>query len=466
MQKHTKILATLGPSTLSPTIIKELVRSGANGFRINTAHGDFKQYEQIIKAVRAAGSYPVVIDIKGPELRLHIDEPLEVRRGLDVFITYAPSSCSFSNKFTGDMNIGDPILFDDGRVRGTIKKLSSKGLLVRFQESALIQPKKTIAIPRRKLVLPALSKKDKEAIKFAIEQKVAYIALSFTRTADDITRIKRLLNGSEIDVIAKIENTQGVENASEILDVADALMIARGDLGVEISQENLPAVQKKLLRLCNQKGKIGIVATQVLESMVHSPVQTRAETTDVANAILDGADVLMLSEETAIGDYPKQCVQVITKIAKAIEQEFARKHQELPTDDLSQAMTSAAASLVQTTKVNKIVAITKSGYTARQLSRFRLRNLIIAVTPHEQIKQQLELVYGVKPFCYQDIPAHAQIPWTTQQLYKEKLIASSDVILYMAGLHTTKVNVSNLMQVDSVKDVLEYHKKKNLKNKN
>jgi pyruvate kinase len=458
MSTFTKILATLGPATFSQEKIAQLIKSGADGFRINTAHGDFKQYSKMVAAVRANGMYPIVLDIKGPELRYHIHEELQVRSGDTKLITFAHSASCFSNVFTGNMQVGDAMLFDDGRVRAKITHINKKGITVKFLESATIQPKKTIALPKRTLDIAPLSKKDRQAIKFAKEHKFAFIALSFTRDAEDVLRLKRLLRGSGVGIIAKIENQQGVTNAPRILQQADGLMVARGDLGVEISQENLPAVQKRLLRLCNEKGKIGIVATQVLESMVRHPRQTRAETSDVANAILDGADVLMLSEETAIGKYPKKCVQVISKIAKAIETEFAlTTHQPISTD-VSQAMAAAAATLAQRTRVNKIVALTKSGYTARQLARFRLRTHILAVTATKQVKEQLNLVFGVRAFLYKDLPEHGRVPWATEQLYKDKHIAKNDWTLFMAGVHTTQENVSNLLQLNQVRDILEYHK--------
>lgn len=456
MSKFTKILATLGPSSLKKGIIRKMIAAGTNGFRINTAHGSFEQYSSMIASVRKVGHYPIVIDIKGTELRVQSDKDITLKRSEELFISYTKGPINFSHAFTSDIQEGDTVLYDDGRLRGSIKKITKDGIRIAFTTKVIFRANKTMQIPDRHLQLPSLTARDKKALRFAKEQGAAFIALSYTQSAKDVTRVKKYLKGTDIGIIAKIENQTGVDNAREILQECSGIMVARGDLGIEITQERLPAVQKKLLQLCNEQGKIGILATQVLESMVQNATQTRAETTDIANAVLDGADCLMLSEETAVGNYPVECIRVMSRVAIAIESEVTSK--PLPASNLSQSITVAAASLVQTSSVNKVVALTRSGYTALQISRFRLPIPLLAITTLPIVEEQLQLVYGITPVCYPKLPKNGRLPWSANTLHQDKRVSKKDLVLFVAGTHTHKENISNLIEIGKIDELIGYHK--------
>lgn len=446
----TKILATIGPASLSVKTIKQLIANGASGFRINTAHGDFQQYEKIIKAIRSCGTQPIILDIKGPELRLRNDEPITLVKGKTLFFSFNKKDpIHFSHPVRGDIKKGDVLLFADGQFKAVIKTVHKNGLSLTFKSFGELGKNKTVAIPGRDIKLPALSKKDKEAITFAKKHDIEYIALSFTRNAQDVKRVLKLLN-NQTGIIAKIENQQGVDNAEDILRYASGIMVARGDLGVEIQQEHIPGVQKKLLRLCNEQGKLGIVATQVLESMVSNPVQTRAETTDIATAVLDGADCIMLSEETALGKYPVECVKTISTVAGTIEEEF-RIEGEYPARSISQSISVAAASFMHSNTVDKLVAITKSGYSARQVARFRLRKPLLAVTESALVASQLNLYFGVHAYHY--TPSKHKIHDVVSFLLKKKEISLQTTLLVVAGLYVEDEPQTNTLHVFKVKDI-------------
>ncbi|MDH5362315.1 MAG: pyruvate kinase, partial [Aigarchaeota archaeon] len=311
LRKKTKIICTIGPTSMKLSVMRRLHRAGMNGVRINTAHGDFDQYSAIVENSRAVGEIPVVLDIKGPEVRTRVSKPLKVKRGDEVFAGFGDEEISFTYDFLDKVRAGDRILIDNGTLETRIKKKEAGRLCLVVLNDGTIGDRKGVNIPHRRLDLPGLSKKDLKAIDFARRNRVDFLALSFTRKADDLLNLRELTRSFEPAIMAKIEDSEGVRNIEQIIDCADAVMVARGDLGVEIPSEKVPLIQKEIIRRCNQRGKIVVTATQMLESMMKNPFPTRAETSDVANAILDGSDAVMLSGETSVGRYPVQSVKVM-----------------------------------------------------------------------------------------------------------------------------------------------------------
>jgi len=295
--KKTKIICTIGPASLSKEVLERMYRAGMNGARINTAYGDLEQYRVIVNNIREVADIPIIVDIKGPEIRLRVRRKRTLKKGEIVEIGFNHEEISFNHDFYEKMGVGDEIYIDNGKIRTRVVEKKSGVLRLLVMNSGEIDDGKGVNIPKKQLFVPSLSKKDLEIIEFAKEYDVEYIALSFTRDAQDVKNLRMKAVGFEGGIIAKIENFEGVKNFEKILDVVDCIMIARGDLGIEIELERVPLVQKSIIRRCNQRGKTVVTATDMLESMIHQPVPTRAEVSDVANAILDGTDAVMLSEK-------------------------------------------------------------------------------------------------------------------------------------------------------------------------
>jgi pyruvate kinase len=319
MVNKAKIIATIGPVCMSSNVIKQMARSGMNIARINTAHGDFEQYDEILRLTRNIKNMPVMIDIKGPEIRVRLDEELIVKRGKEYEFFYKDKKPCFSYDFSREIKAGEHVFFDNGQIKSKVKKKGNKSFTLVFSKNSILMPNKGVNIPGKKLNIPSLSKKDVKAVKYSVKKGIEFIALSFTRNKEDVRNLKALIKNSKIKIVSKIENMEGIKNIDEIISASDGIMIARGDLGVEIPQERIPGVQKKIIKKCKEKGKISIVATQMLESMTEKPTPTRAEVSDVANAILDGANAVMLSGETASGKYPVKAVRVMRKIVREAE---------------------------------------------------------------------------------------------------------------------------------------------------
>jgi len=286
--KKTKILCTIGPSSFSKNSIKRMVKAGMNGVRINTAYGDFLQYSSIIEKVREIADIPIVFDVKGPEIRLKVAQKKAVEKGEFLKIGFNGEEISFNHDFCDKIGIDDTIFIDNGKIRTRVIGKNNRMVHLLFMDSGTLDDGKGVNVPNKQLSIPTFRKEDLEILTFATERDVEYFALSFVRNAQDLENLKSQTNGFEGGIIAKIENPEGVENFNEILEAADGIMVARGDLGVEIESEKVPLVQKSIIRKCNQNGKPVTTATEMLESMIQQPNPTRAEVSDVANAILDG----------------------------------------------------------------------------------------------------------------------------------------------------------------------------------
>lgn len=411
----TKIVATIGPASYNEATLREMILAGVNVARLNLSHGSHPEHREGIRRIRAAGevtqkTVAIMLDTKGPEIRVKsLPAPIKVQVGADYFFTYSENRGEENDipityqKIAQNVGIGDRILVDDGNLSFVVLGIAPDGVVCRAETSGKISAKKGVNLPGREVDLPALTDKDKEDLLFGIREKVDFIAASFMRNAHHVVEIKDFLkeNGGDIPVIAKIESQAGVDNLEEIIAVADGIMVARGDLGVEIPLAEVPLVQKKIIALCNRYGKPVITATQMLESMTENPRPTRAEVSDVANAILDGTDAVMLSGESAAGKYPLAAVKMMVEIGTAAErvldeEKFLNQTLSFPSD--VNAIGHAAAVLGKQRQAAALVIPTISGETPRMIARFRPKMKILATSPHKEICRRLALTWGVECF--------------------------------------------------------------------
>lgn len=413
-QARTKIVATLGPATSSYEIILELVKAGATMFRLNTSHGNEEGHAQNIKYIREVSKktgkfIPVLVDLQGPKIRVgNIPAPREIKVGEEIILE---ASNDVNNQeiipvdyegIAGDVKVGEKILLDDGKIGLEVLKIDGKKVHAKVLYGETIRPRKGINIPGATASLSAVTDRDIEFIRFAVEYDADYIALSFVREAKDIELAKRHIKnfGGNIPVIAKIEKPQAVENLEEILRVTDGIMVARGDLGIEMSPEDVPMTQKYIVEETIKERKVCIVATQMLESMIEDPIPTRAEASDVANAILDGTDAIMLSGETAMGKYPIEAVKMMRKIATNVESDnFMLSNLDLAMSEhyeLSpQAISNATVKMAEDLNAKAIMAFTHSGYTPKLLSKLKPSVPILAISDLESTCRRLNLYWDI-----------------------------------------------------------------------
>ncbi|HHZ00046.1 MAG TPA: pyruvate kinase, partial [Tissierellia bacterium] len=417
--RKTKIVCTIGPSSTDEETFKDLVLNGLNVARLNFSHGTHEEHKgkiDTIKKVREELKAPIAImlDTKGPEIRIRDFETgqAELKKGQEFILTTReiPGNENMVSvtydQFARDIKPGDEILIDDGLIlMEAVEIIGDTDVKCLVKNGGVLKNKKGINVPGVQINLPALTDRDISDIRFGIEQGIDYIAASFIRKKDDVSQIRRVIeeeNASHIMIISKIENRQGVENLDEIIEASDGIMIARGDLGVEIPAEEVPLVQKMIIGKCNQAGKPVITATQMLDSMIRNPRPTRAEVSDVATAIFEGTDAIMLSGETASGSYPVEAVKTMVRIALMIESSLDYKEilkSKSPasncsiTDSISYATCKSSLDL----RAAAVISATTSGYTAANVSRYRPAAPIIAATPSEQVMRKLALYWGVYP---------------------------------------------------------------------
>lgn len=410
--RNAKIVCTIGPATESIEQMRKLVAAGMDVARLNRSHGDYSVHEAVYRNVRQAAeelgrNVAVLVDLQGPKIRLgrFVDGPHELAVGDTFTITSrdvegTKEICSTTFKgLPGDCSVGDPLLIDDGKVRLEVVSVSETDVVTKVVVGGPVSNNKGINLPGVAVSVPALSEKDEDDLRWALRLGADFIALSFVRSAEDYEDCARIMaeEGRIVPVIAKVEKPQAVDNLEEIVSAFDGIMVARGDLGVELPLEEVPLVQKQAIELARSQAKPVIVATQVLESMTHSPVPTRAETSDCANAILDGTDAVMLSGETSVGDYPIVTVETMARIIKNTEQKgHARIAPYLATPKTrGGAVTHAAADIAQTLDVKYIVTFTQSGDSAQRMARLRPETPMIALTPDAATQKRLALSWGV-----------------------------------------------------------------------
>ena len=463
MHKRTKIIATIGPASGSAAIIAKLIRAGMDAARLNFSHGERKDHVRRIKLIRteAAGAgrqIAIIQDLQGPKLRVGPvkNDAITLRRGDEITVTARKITGTSSiisvtyPRLTKDLETGDRILLDDGRLELKVMKVKSSGLACKVVRGGVLRSRKGVNLPGARLSLPSLSRKDRDDLVFGVKNGVDYIALSFVRTAEDIRRTRRFLKalGADTPIIAKIEKPEAVHNLDEIIEAADGIMVARGDLGVEMSPENVPLLQKKIIEACHWAEKPVITATQMLETMIENPQPTRAETSDVANAILDGTDCVMLSGETAVGKYPVQAVAFMSRIARQAEQSV---NPWPPDEDVSgpdESVAHAACRAAEEQCVRAIVTFTQSGSTALLVSKHRPRSLIIAATPFEKVGRLLSLYWGVTPIVVKARrTTDDMISGVENAMLRRKLVKPGEMIVITAGVPVGVAGSTNMMKI-------------------
>ena len=415
--RKTKIICTIGPASESAEMLKELLLAGMNVARFNFSHGDYEEHRaKYERAVRIAKEMHLplatMMDTKGPEIRLRDFEGGKVylESGQDFTLTTEEvmgtakrASITYKN-LKNDIEIGKTILIDDGLIELTIKEIKENDIICQVINGGYVSNHKGINVPGAVLSMPYISEVDKQDILFGVKMGYDYLAASFARCKEDIEEVRKLItdNGGRMKIIAKIENMQGIDNLDEILEVSDGIMVARGDMGVEIPMEEVPVIQKKMIKKAIKKGKIVITATQMLDSMIKNPRPTRAETTDVANAIYDGTSAIMLSGESAAGAYPIEAVNTMSRIAERAEEDICyegrlRKRGDEKIDDVTSAISHACCTTAMDLKVSAIITVTMSGFTANMISRYQPGCPIIGCTVDETVYRQLSLLWGVRP---------------------------------------------------------------------
>ena len=426
-----------------------------DGVRINTAYGNIAQYHSAIEMTREIAEIPIIIDIKGPEIRIRASQLKVFSKGDILEVGFDGEEVRFNHDIYDEMRVNDEVYIDNGKIRTRVVELKDRKLRLLTLNSGILEDGKGVNIPNKHLSVPTFSKKDLELIRFAKKHDAEYVALSFTRNAEDVRNLSET-NNFDGGIIAKIENSEGIQNVEEILEAASGLMVARGDLGVEIESERVPLVQKSLIKLCNQKGKLVVTATEMLESMIDQPNPTRAEVSDVANAILDGSDAIMLSGETAVGQYPVDAVTMMTRIANETEKAVKSNVEDTPFINISDTVSRAIQRICQSMPIHKVIPLTRSGYTARMIARFKISQPIIAVTPEIKVKKQLELMFGVYPVLINYPEEKDSILIVANKLHEMHFVDDEETVLFTEGVRTTMVHASNSVEIHKIKELRDF----------
>jgi pyruvate kinase len=474
--RRTKIVATIGPATSSPEMLKAIIEAGATTLRLNFSHGTHADHQRSIRLIRQIAfelNQPVGIlqDLQGPKIRLGKFEngSIVVAKGDRFTLTNRPVigtqdiSCVTYDYLAEEVPLGAKILLDDGRVEMVVEEINrEKGdLHCRITVAGKLSNSKGVNFPGVYLSIKAMTDKDREDLMFGLDQGVDWVALSFVRNPQDMIEIKELISsmGKQVPVIAKIEKHEAIEQMEAVLALCDGVMVARGDLGVELPAEDVPILQKRLIATANRMGIPIITATQMLDSMVNNPRPTRAEVSDVANAILDGTDAVMLSNETAVGEYAVEAVATMARIAERIEQEEARESSNRLSKDtrrsIPNAISQAVGQIAEQLGAAAIMTLTQTGATARNVSKFRPQTPILAVTPHVNVARQLQMVWGVKPLLVLELPSAGQTFQAAINVAQEnQLLFEGDLVVMSAGTLQGVSGSTDLIKVEVVTAIL------------
>ncbi|MCA0445346.1 MAG: pyruvate kinase [Bacteroidetes bacterium] len=470
--RRAKIVCTLGPSSNSYETIRDLALAGMDVARLNFSHGSYEDHLERIKIIRKVSEdidKPIAIlqDLQGPKIRVGTFQygKVTLNNGAKFNITVEECvgneervSTSYKS-IVKDVKEGDIVLLDDGILKLKVLEVTETDVVTEVVFGGVLKDRKGINLPDVLMSVPALSEKDIADVEFGLKNEVDYIALSFVQRADDVLQLKRIITNAGYDtpIVAKIEKPQAVHSLDAITDVADAIMVARGDLGVELNTEDVPPTQKKIIKMCNQKGVPVITATQMLESMIHNPRPTRAEASDVANAILDGTDAVMLSAETAAGAFPIEAVQTMAKIITIIENyALTNTEQDLKPKNIVYsaplAIGYAACNAANMVNASAIVCMTQSGSTAVMISKFRPKKPIIAVTARRISLLRLCLVWGVQGYLIPGFKDNVDdaVEEMKQSLIKEEIVRQGNRIIITAGLPFTKRRSTNMMRIEEI----------------
>lgn len=470
--RKTKIVCTLGPSTENEDVLKQMMIEGMNVARCNFSHGtydDHKRRMDMVKKLRKEVGEPVAIllDTKGPEVRVRnfkegkvtLEEgQLFTLTADDVEGTKDIVSVTY-NRLYEDLEVGMRVLIDDGLIEMKVEKVDKNNIVCRVINGGVVSNHKGVNVPEVDLSMPYISDKDREDILFGIEQDVDFIAASFVQKKEDILQLRKLLEkngGEDIRIISKIENAQGVANIDDIIEVSDGIMVARGDMGVEIPYEEVPVIQKKIIKKVYRAGKQVITATQMLESMIKNPRPTRAETTDIANAVYDGTSAIMLSGETAAGAYPVEAVKTMVRIAERTEEDvdYCKRffqYERNANPDITDAICHATCTTALDLNARAIVTVTKSGRSARMISRYRPNSDIISCATTEKVCRQLSLTWGVVPVLIKEEKEVFNLfDKAIQAAMKMKLLEKGDLTVITSGVPIGVSGTTNMMKVQIV----------------
>ncbi|MFQ5913962.1 MAG: pyruvate kinase [Nitrospinota bacterium] len=470
-ERRVKIVGTLGPASSSPEMIARLIRAGLDVARLNISHGTIQEHADTLRNVRRAAAdlgnpVAVLCDLPGPKIRVGeiLGGGVSLKAGEEIILTgrrVMGTARRVAASYPGlarEVRPGDRILIDDGRIHLTVHEILGRDIRCRIVHGGMLRSHKGINLPGSALSMPSLTRKDREGLTFAVEHKADYVAVSFVRSAKDIQTARRFMRrqGDRIPIIAKVEKPQAVENFDSILDETDGVMVARGDLGVELLPERVPMVQKRIIEATNVRGYPVITATQMLHSMIENPQPTRAEASDVANAILDGTDAVMLSGETAAGRYPVEAVTMMSRIIQETERSSDGPFRDFPDRSFSPstAVAAAACQAARDVSARAIIAFTRSGWTARWVSKHRPRVRLLAYTPDEAVLRRLSLDWGVTPFS---MPLgdriEEMIEWVEGDLLRRRLVRRGEAVVIVGGSPVSEGGPTNLLKVHTVKGV-------------
>ncbi|MEC4817694.1 MAG: pyruvate kinase [Scytonema sp. PMC 1069.18] len=469
LNHKTKVVATIGPASSSPEVLTRMVKAGMNVARLNFSHGSYDDHARRIALIRSVAEEldtPITLlqDLQGPKIRVGqlLDDGIFLMEG--EFLTLVPIN-KFANQpntvpidyphLAEEARLGNQILLDDGLLELSVDEIESDAVRCKVIRGGILKSRKGVNLPQLDLRLPSLTNKDLEDLDFGLSQDIDYVCLSFVRRAEDIRTLKNLLvskGAGGIPVVAKIEKPQAIANLEAILEECDVVMVARGDLGVEMSPEKVPLLQKRIIRLCNQKGLPVITATQMLDSMIHNARPTRAEASDVANAIIDGTDAVMLSGESAVGEFPVASVEMLVRIATDIEPETEFVNNPPAKTDETHALSEALNAIDKVLNLKCIVTFTSTGYTARLASGERPKAPIVALTPNPKVYQQLNLIWGIRPVLlnrevdtFED--GIAQVQTILQQ---RGWVQQGDKILILGGIPMHRPQGTNFLKIHTI----------------
>ena len=471
----TKIICTIGPASQSVDMLAKLIEAGMDVARLNFSHGSHDQHLRVIEnlkeASRKAGEYITILqDLSGPKIRTGVlaQKSVELKSGSTFTFTVRDiqgnDQCVSTTykHLPQDIQVGDTILVDDGKMKFTVVSKTETDVICRVMNGGILSDKKGMNLPGVKVSVPSFTEKDIDDLRFGLANDIDYVALSFVRSATDIKSLREFLvreapKGKRIPIVAKIERGEAVEDINSIIASSDVVMVARGDLGVELPTEDVPIIQKNVVRLCNEAGVPVIVATQMLESMIESPRPTRAEANDVANAVLDGADAVMLSAETSVGKYPVEAVLTMDRIVRKAELNY-RDHLDISRQTSQNELTTfdaigrAACVIANAIAAKAIVVITHSGFSAINTAKYRPKAMILAVTGRDKILRRLNLVWGVRGIIIPDfvVDTDAAFKRINEELRNLEYVQSGDYVIYTAGLPLLSRGSTNTIKIEKV----------------
>jgi pyruvate kinase len=473
MIRKTKIIATIGPATSERSVLKRIIEKGVNVCRLNFSHINHKEAKEIISTIKSINqelnvNTAILADLQGPKIRIgKLERPLKIKPGQElVFTTKTPKKNQIFigyKSFAKDVSTGENILIDDGKIKLNVVGSNNKDqIITKVVVPGVLSSFKGVNLPNTKISLPCLTPKDKKDLTFILKEKIEWLALSFVRQAQDLISLRKILkrNKSKIGVISKIEKPEAIKNIDEIITYSNAIMVARGDLGVEIPPHRVPAVQKKIVKKAVERSRPVIIATQMLESMTYSPVATRAEVNDVANSVIDGADAVMLSGETSVGKYPVKTVDTMRKIIRDIEKSdyvFKPVFNQgldlwLPKDrQISNSICQHASQLSEQTRASAIICMTYSGYNAIKMSSLRPISFVHVFTNNYSILNKLSLVWGVQAYYYdREATTDQTIIETKEILRTNKYIKKGDYIINLASMPAHEKGMTNMVKLSKV----------------